>query len=117
MRCDTSRLKESVTVAQRQFSDAQFALITVEGECDECRRRLEVVEQRRGRLEALLCGILSHLVDHASLVDSVQGSLPKDMDHDLEIYLREVFAAVGVRTVGFHSGTSNVVETHSATLH
>lgn len=38
------------------------------------------------------------------------------MDRDLDHYLRAVFAAVGDRTVGFHSATSNVVQTHSATL-
>lgn len=66
---DLTCLEESITVAQRQFINAQSAYVTVDGERDECRRCLGVEEQRRGGLEALLSGLCSRLVDHSSSVD------------------------------------------------
>lgn len=70
-RGDMNRLKESVTVAQRQLSDTQSALITEEGESLENCCHLGSEEQRRESLEALIRSFLSCLADHACLVTSV----------------------------------------------
>lgn len=87
-----TRVKESLTVAQHQLADAQLALVTVEGETDENRRRLGVEEQWRGNLEVLLRRVCSDLDDLAFLVNSVPNSLLQDMPHDLDVYLRASFA-------------------------
>lgn len=111
-----TRLEESVAVNQRQLADDQSALLTVECECDKYRRRFGIEEQRRDGLEALLRGLRSSSGDHTLLVDSVRGILRQDMGGDLDVYLQAIFAAVRDCTVVFCSATSNVVETHGATL-
>lgn len=55
-RGDKTLLEKSRTAAQHQLVDAQFALVTVEGDRDEYLRRLGFEEQRYSSLEALLCG-------------------------------------------------------------
>lgn len=82
----------------------------------EYRRRPGVEEHRRGSLKALLCGLRSGLANHASLVDSVRGSLRQDMERDIDFSLQAAFAAGRDRTAGLHSATSHVVEAQSATL-
>lgn len=111
-----TRLKESDAVVQRQLADIQLALPTVESEDEKHRRRLDVEEHRCGGLEALLCGLHSRPVDHSSLVASVRGLLGQDVDHDLDVRLQAMFAAVCHFTTFFRSATSNVVENHSATI-
>lgn len=65
----------------------------------------------------LFCGLCSGSVDHTSSVDSVRGHIGQDMDCDRDVYLRaEVFAAGQECTAGIHSVTSNMIETHRATL-
>lgn len=112
-----TRLEEYVEVARRQVADIQSALRILERELVDYCRPLGVEKQRRCGLGSLLCGLSNHLVDHTSLVDSVRGFLRKDMDHDLNIYLRAIFAAVRDHTSDFRSATSKVVDTRSATLH
>lgn len=116
-RGDITFLEESITVAECQLVGAPSALVTVKGERDEYLRRLGAEEHQRVSLEALLCGLRIRLIDHTSLFYSVWGFLLQDMERYLDVYLRVVFAAVRSRTNGFRSATSNVVETHSATLH
>lgn len=115
-RVDMTPLEESVTVAQRQLAEAQSALPTVTEKGDEYRSGLGVEEQQRGSLQALLRGVRNRLVDHASFVNTGRGSLRQDMDHDLDVYLWAVFAAVRYCTSSNGSATSSSVETDSATF-
>lgn len=59
----------------------------MEGERNEYYSRLGIEAQRRDVLDALLRRLGSGLVDHLSLVDSVQDFLRLTMDRGFDAYL------------------------------
>lgn len=106
---DMNQLEKSVAGARGQWTHAQLALLTVEGEGDGYRCRFGIEEQRCGDFEALPRGLRGRWVDHTSLVDLARSFLCQDMKRDLDVYLAAIFAAVRHPTVGLRSATSIVV--------
>lgn len=60
-------------------------------------------------------GLFSHLIYFASLFNLVPNCLRLNMDRDHDVSLQATFQLLRDSTIGFFSGTSNVVKTHSST--
>lgn len=61
---DMTRFKDSHQAVCRQLADVQWALLALEGECNESHCCFGIEEQRCDDLEALLCALSSDLVNH-----------------------------------------------------
>lgn len=73
-----TRLEESFSVAQRQLTGAEAALLMVQREGNEYSRRFDVKKQRHGNLESLLRIFRNGWDDLKSLVKSAWGFLRLD---------------------------------------
>lgn len=65
----------------------------------------------------MLHGFLSRVADHTFLFKWTWAFLSNYMDFDLNVFLRAVFVTWQDGTTGFLPAKSNVVDTHSVTLH
>lgn len=109
-RGDMTCFEKSVSIAQHQLTECQSALLIVERECSDYRHGLGGEEQQHSGLEALIRFLRSRSIDNRSSVDLVQAfHRRRDMEHDLDAYLRAISDELHDPKVSSRSATSNIV--------